>query len=337
MIRVELDIYSGLPNPTWLLSKKEENELLDQLQANPSLVRPEESAPLIGGYRGYILYVEDDRPLKRRGMSLPQCFRIGGLAQDAASELWLLGTSDPGQGASDVTKQRAEEDIRQPRLIPPALLPAPPVAPPGPALRPPRLKDRNLRRERRSTLRGERGPDASDQWWTCDDTLLFADNYYYYAWWNRLNTRRSNNCYNFSANRITNTFAQPGRVAGTPIRPPVTCSRMHDAMMADGHWIDVGCFLPGDPPGNYATAIVAVATTPYEDDFHLWRLMAPGVWAHKPGTLSATNRDFSGVAISEPFNCDRGPYTVFCGYYWGDAHWEDSPNEWERTHKVPVA
>jgi hypothetical protein len=42
-----------------------------------------------------------------------------------------------------------------------------------------------------------------------------------------------------------------------------------------------------------------------------------GFWGHKPGPTPACNTDNQGRVIGgnlDPQNCDRGPYTVFCGY-----------------------
>ncbi len=35
MLEVELDIFSGMPNPTWILSKEQEASLYELLRAEP--------------------------------------------------------------------------------------------------------------------------------------------------------------------------------------------------------------------------------------------------------------------------------------------------------------
>lgn len=40
MPRIELDIFSGRPNPSWILSPKEERELVERVKADPSLMLP---------------------------------------------------------------------------------------------------------------------------------------------------------------------------------------------------------------------------------------------------------------------------------------------------------
>ena len=55
-----------------------------------------------------------------------------------------------------------------------------------------------------------------------------------------------------------------------------------------------------------------------DNDFHFYRLCSGGLWCHKPGKTAARNYDNSGVHISDPATCDRGPYTLVCGYYYAD-------------------
>lgn len=62
MLQIELDICSGMPNPTWILSAKEEQELLDRIMADPNLMKPVDLELSHLGYRGMIvsLIKEDD-------------------------------------------------------------------------------------------------------------------------------------------------------------------------------------------------------------------------------------------------------------------------------------
>lgn len=50
---VELDVFSGRPNPTWTLSEKESTELLNLLKSLPAAKESNEEDGL--GYRGFIL------------------------------------------------------------------------------------------------------------------------------------------------------------------------------------------------------------------------------------------------------------------------------------------
>src|SRR5206468_4316366 len=101
-----------------------------------------------------------------------------------------------------------------------------------------------------------------------------------------LSVRPNNNCYNFAANSMTGTFAQPGRGGGRQAVKPHGCDSVHAGLKADGYWIDSGCFVPIDL-SQYATAIIALVVRPDGLDYHFYRLVAAWdngrVWAHKPG------------------------------------------------------
>lgn len=58
---VELDIFSGMPNPEWTLSEKQAKTLLDRLSALP----PAEECPRAGnlGYRGLIVRIRRESRL----------------------------------------------------------------------------------------------------------------------------------------------------------------------------------------------------------------------------------------------------------------------------------
>ena len=50
-------------------------------------------------------------------------------------------------------------------------------------------------------------------------------------------------------------------------------------------------------------------------DYHWYVETEDGYWTHKLGLEDAMITDFSGSLITDPENCDRGNYSVFCGYY----------------------
>jgi hypothetical protein len=51
-------------------------------------------------------------------------------------------------------------------------------------------------------------------------------------------------------------------------------------------------------------------------DFHWYRKQKEGFWGHKPGATAARNVDNSNHVILNPQTCDRGPYTIFCEYFY---------------------
>lgn len=279
MLRIELDIFSGRPNPSWILSPKEERELVDRVKADPSLMLPVTAATGGLGYRGYIVTREKEGEESQGKAALPSSFRLGGepLDKDAATALWLLDTSEKADTeVDDFLRGAAAETIRQS----PARLGRPAQ---------------------------EQGPEALEK----GSLVACASNYLTsstdFSFWNGATYIRKNNCYNFAANHRTNTFAQPGRISGHPITS-LTCSSVASSAEWDG-WFN-GC----QAANNLTIALVIWPGV----DFHFYRKVANGVWAHKPGQTAARNYDNSGVVITNPQTCNRGNYTSFCGYWYAD-------------------
>ena len=117
---------------------------------------------------------------------------------------------------------------------------------------------------------------------------------------------RSNNCYNYSNNKRTDTFAQPGRYSGE-MYTALTCSEVENGAVSDGISKFDGACLNGE---NKIALVVAPGY-----DYHWYRMDSNGYWSHKPGGTNATNLDNSGEIITNPETADRGPYTDFCGYF----------------------
>lgn len=59
MLTVELDIFSGRPNPRWTLSEAEEKELVNYILANPASILPDTLGQAQLGYRGFIVRIHD--------------------------------------------------------------------------------------------------------------------------------------------------------------------------------------------------------------------------------------------------------------------------------------
>ena len=102
MLQVELDIFSGMPNPKWVLSKRQEGTLYERLSAEPNQISPEPvlSKRLGLGYRGLIVRrtktdggVWDKAVSARRGL-FPDKFRVGikNTKRESAAD-WLVTTA----------------------------------------------------------------------------------------------------------------------------------------------------------------------------------------------------------------------------------------------------
>lgn len=128
------------------------------------------------------------------------------------------------------------------------------------------------------------------------------------AFWNSsFQIQGNNNCYNYSNNKRTDTFAQPGRAAGAQWTD-LECNNVRTAAVADGL---VAVAKPNKCPKKECTLALVVDPG---DDYHWYRRDTNGMWTHKPGGTPATNLDNSGNPISNPETADRGGYTDFCGY-----------------------
>ena len=140
--------------------------------------------------------------------------------------------------------------------------------------------------------------------------------------WNSPAHLTKNNCYNYSTDLMTDTYAQPGDAHGVSIPWPPTCAGTAIGGLADGL---VEAPEKRCPAG--CTHLVALVISPVTSgclvDYHWYRLDDTGRWSNKPGPLPATDQDASGHPITSPETADRkyvGPdycldYSIFCTYY----------------------
>jgi hypothetical protein len=131
------------------------------------------------------------------------------------------------------------------------------------------------------------------------------------SFWNsKPSIKGNNNCYNYSTNRITNDFAQPGD-ASNNIYTELTCDDVQKSAASDLGLEPTSFF-------EYTTAndftLIALVIEPGED-FHWYRRDNNNMWSHKPGTTAATTLDNKRQPIKSPETADRGPYKDFCGYF----------------------
>ena len=272
---LEIDAFSGRPNPTVELDDDEANGLLERLRPQARLAPDSDlTPPSYLGYRGVLVrgaaaYVPD----------LPDSFR-------------LLGETITGPGlAHQPTDTEVETFI---------------TGVDGPFRR---LEEPELLGRMRELVTSAREMYEWPWWrflpwpWVtpCECGPLYEP-----AWWNVPARQPVNNCYNYATNYRTDTFAQPGKAAGAEYTS-LSCADVGDAAVADD--------LIADPTANNACPayghLVALVIAP-GSDFHWYRKGKDGMWTHKPGQTPATNVDNSGNAITDPRTANRGPYTDFC-------------------------
>lgn len=119
-----------------------------------------------------------------------------------------------------------------------------------------------------------------------------------------------NNCYNYSTNRVTNSFAQPGEASNADT-DEYDCAHVIRAAAADLGVVRTK-FFPFQ--GRQDDALIALVVRPGYD-YHWYRRGPDNMWTHKMGGSPATDEDNKGQKISDPEKADRGPYTEFCGYF----------------------
>ena len=154
MLEIEIDVFSGMPNPTFQLSAREEQELVDRILAEPTQMAPvADQAQMFGlGYRGVVVRLAktDDGPWSRTALpedteipsgipatpgALPIEFRLGsGPVGGEGVAGWLLELSERKVEIHDEVREVLHEGVDistrpvqsgcrippAPRIVPPA-------------------------------------------------------------------------------------------------------------------------------------------------------------------------------------------------------------------------
>jgi hypothetical protein len=331
MLEVELDVYSGMPNPRWILSSNDENELLDRLVADPAQISPVASADeqFSLGYRGLIVreVKPDGGPWSAsrasQSVAFPSEFRVGSKeATTAPTAGWLLDTATTARRNVRITDEvrevvsdgvslvLAERDAPDPS-DPSSLALSEGVAEPGESAMYPTSDGEGAHQPAGSDAI-QAGPDPlGPTWWACASDYFSANA----SFFNRPENVTRNNCYCFASNHLAGVrYALPGRRGGRPASS-ITCGGVTDGLRADG-WKD-GCQTNG------LTLVLVIWP---RNDYHFYRLVTSGPswwWGHKPGGTPAKYTDDCGHGIYQyngggyaPNNCCRGRYTDFCGYFY---------------------
>jgi hypothetical protein len=310
MLEVELDIFSGMPNPTWILSNKQEDDLFQLMRAEPSQASPATSTSTrFGlGYRGLIvrrIKTDDskwDKALAAEKVSLPEEFRLGiKPAKKNSAADYLVKTAEPqGVRLMDAVQEAVSKGVT---LVP---------RPRGPA-------DPSVPIDRKRVEKAEIAVDVPykldskehETWWACGSNYFNANA----SFFNDPAHVTKNNCYCFASNhRPDIRYALPGKRGGHPATV-MSCGNVIDGLRADG-WRD-GCQT------NTLTIVLVIWPGV---DYHFYRLVTGGPfwwWGHKPGGTPAKYTDDCGHPIYQfmgsgyaPNNICRGGYTDFCGYFY---------------------
>jgi hypothetical protein len=298
MLRITLDIYSGRPNPVVEIADEAEvRAVLREVQQVPSVADDSEVTGEALGFRGLRLEALGDDVV---------------LTPDAGSGLYLparaLTAGDRGPEVAERLLSLME------RGEPPADAPAATTALDAPLRRYvlERLAESGGQSVEDTPASRTAEPVAAEP---TDVTCQIELGAFNPGFWNNdPNVRSTNNCYNYASNWRTNTFAQPGRGCGQQYTA-ITCPEMTRASLCDGMHRRFDCFPDSEKP-RYLVALV-VAPGPGFRDFHWFRKQSGEFWGHKPGGTAARNVDNSNILITNPETANRGPYTLFCGYFYG--------------------
>jgi hypothetical protein len=195
--RVTLNVFSGRPNPTWLLSEQDDQKLMERLAAQDEPTDKRPSGVYGGlGYRGFSITRDTTHPHGPLALSVHEGIvdqQLGGpnVVDHTGLESWLAETGRAH--TPDVIQEHLKESIAQRAVLQfPIKL-------------------------------GTTCP-------TCHAADAPA---YNPGAWNIPAVQPYNNCYNYANNLITNTFAQPGRATGH-MYTALTCGSVQPAAQSDG-------------------------------------------------------------------------------------------------------
>lgn len=297
MLRIQVDMFSGRPNPEWIIT---DNDVVASLAATFAGTRTALAKPRSGflglGFREITVSQLGDDPLG--GKRIPREFALASTASEdfkTSGELArrIIQTMPfdervrlqaheltPLTGElRDLIIERLEFHLR---LRPPiSRFEWPPYNP------------------LRTTVPDERCGDCE-----------YEVSQFNPGFWNTPSVQPYNNCYNYARNWKTNTFAQPGRAHGAQAST-MSCPAVTTAAMADGLVKRCNCL----PRSEWPRRLMALVIDPGVD-YHWYRHQRGGFWGHKPGQTQARNFDNSGNVITNPETCNRGGYTDFCGYFY---------------------
>lgn len=264
-------MYSGLEDPSWELTQEQEQNL-EQIIGSEKQVTFEQSALSFGllGYRGFIVETQKETEI------LPfKMFCFDGIIDTA--DQTSTNYIDKGSELENFLFQTGQSHLTE-------------------------IETGFISVE--ISKNSANGPASINK----SLKLMAVPPYNPGKWNNDPNVRKRNNCYNYANDKITNTFAQPGRGSGA-MYTALECGNVGAASQRDGQKTTA---KPSTTPaqGHFIALVVAPGY-----DYHWYRLDRNRMWSHKPGGTPARNTDNAGKLISDPEKCSRYPYTDFCGYY----------------------
>lgn len=293
-LRITVDVFSGRPNPSVVVTGMEERDLLARLApARAGVIDRGAAARLAPGAASRLGY---------RGLMVER------LAEAAAS-----GTARERRTRAVAAPLRVAHGAvlgpTGPRALRDPTLEALVTSPSGPfraAGLEPRLLDHLAGEIEAARLRPAVAARARVTAAAGADRCACAP-LWDPGWWNDGGPIQSgNNCYNYATDHRSDTYAQPGRANGATYAS-MSAADVRTAAIADA--------LLDGPQRNKCPGrghLVALCVSPW--DFHWYRKQRSGSWTHKPGPDPVTQLDNANQPIPDPRTADRGPYTQFVGF-----------------------
>lgn len=305
MFKVTVDLFSGRPNPSWIVADSRGDELLKKIASERQVI----SKPTGGydglGFRGITIDLLHDEKAEK----LPSSFTLAnGVSKDQKTSILLART---------IIDQmlRYEKSSMEIHRITPIDKTIQKIITGGIE-----QYEKDINKIKKYIKFKHKILKASAIRVTVNDAeckdCKYEESRFNPDFWNLdTNVRIHNNCYNYGRNWKTNTFAQPGRFSGQQASS-WTCHEVKAAAMRDGLHERCDCL----PQSEYPRRLMALVIAPGVD-YHWYRKQKNGFWGHKPGGTNARNFDNSNVLITDPRTCDRGAgtslnYTDFCGFFY---------------------
>jgi len=299
MIKVTADIFSGRPNPQWVVAGAEAEAALRSLSQKTTAAAAIDSGFQGLGNRGLIVEILEDQVSSEYG--LPATFR-------------LAGGGSPDESHAHEVAQRLiavmtkKESAKHPALA--AADAADGYLPLNESLKKLILTGLEARAGSVATQVAEQSGTIEEAFdISATATCWIETTSFNPGFWNDPTHIGRNNCYNYATNRRTDTFAQPGRASGH-MYSHINCADVGNGAVSDGGTFS--CAPDSQKPRWYMALVIAPG--PGFIDYHWYRKATQGFWGHKPGGTAARNVDNAGHIVADPRTANRGPYTIFCRF-----------------------
>ncbi|CAH3198134.1 unnamed protein product [Porites evermanni] len=287
-VKVTFLVFSGRDDPQWFIQDndaryKNIKEHLDAARGASLTYTPDWMNPRLG-YKGFLVQEQaQEQPV----------LIIGSQTKDLQSMLYK--TLPPGW-LEETKLEKYFEDIHNLEILTGKSSAVNPVRPPRP-LPEVKLPEENVPAKKTISVGGRR--------------KRYAYRYTPSIW--NTNKQLDNNCYNFANNKITDTFAQPGRGSGAKCLVQDAVCMRNAAVNDHLEFLEAAIGTPIPPVPSGKKHLVALYVNP-GIDFHFYQMDQQGLWTHKPGRTQATDLDNANQLIFDPRNANRNGYNMFGGF-----------------------